>query len=472
MALILFPTDLFKNLPPGLDVILIEEELFFNRNTESLGRMKFNILKPIYHRATMKHFTSLVSCTYMELGSDWVSAVRKLYKGKSVSFFNPTNRYLISKILKLGDSCVLHMLDTPRFILREVELKKYTGPQVQTSFYRWMRNKYNILSDIGGKLTYDKENREGPSKNMERDLPEEYRLSASEMQFVKEAIKYVAQAIPNGDLITWNDGVKLKFPISRRGALKVLNQFIKEKLTRFGTYQDAIVIGSSFMYHAALSPMLNIGLITPVEVIQSVIKQFSAMTARMRATHIHNVEGFVRQIIGWREYCRYTYSRNDPFVNVFKMSNPLSAKWYSSFGIEPVDACIAKAFKYGYLHHTERLMICANFMLYFNTDPHAIYRWFMEFALDSYDWVMDFNVFKMVCYSGTSKPYICSSRYLLKMSNIPRGPWCQKWDYMFWHFIHTHRTEIKKIYRLLPLVKFASAKLIELKAYKDLRICV
>lgn len=472
MALLLFSTDLYApeilDATPSTDIILIEDSLFFNRNSEALGNMQFNILKPIYHRATMKYYSTQIACTYIELEEDWVSIVREKYNNKTVSFFNPTNRYLLSKIKTLG--CKLKMLDTPRFILREDELSLYKGPQIQTSFYRWMRDKYDILLDklgnpYGGKLTYDSDNRNGPYKSMENDLPKEYESLGYEAQYIIEATDYVMKTIPHTDFIRWKS-VELKFPISRSGALCVLKQFINEKIANFGTYQDAIVGSQSFMFHASISPMLNIGLLTPVEVINSVVSYFSKLAPRTRKVQIHNVEGFIRQVIGWREYCRYFYSKNEQFVDTFGLKSKLSPKWYSGFGVDPVDLCIHKAFKYGYLHHTERLMICANFMLYLDTDSREMYKWFMEFALDSYDWVMEFNVFKMACYSSkpvVSKPYICGSHYLLKMSDIPRGVWCKKWDYMFWFFIDKHKEEIQKIYRLVPLVKFAKAKLEDLK---------
>lgn len=496
MALLLFSTDLHdkfeteEELPVKLEEIsqfLIEDKLFFNRNSEELGNMRFNILKPIYHRATMKYFHTQ-PITYIELREDWVSIIRQKCKGKKVYFFNPTNRYLMGKIQTLSDVCELEMLDTPRFILPESDIPLYKGAHGQTPFYGWVRAKYGILrgkkgEPYGGDLTYDTQNREGPYKNMEKDLPSEYESLEKEVPYIIEATDYVLKTIPHTDFISWKGGVSLKFPISRTGALQVAKQFIAKKIKSFGTYQDAILgTKDSFLFHSAMSPMLNIGLLTPKEIVHAILHYFFyKLSEKTRIKEIHNVEGFIRQIVGWREYCRYNYSKNERFSNTFGLKNKLSPKWYSGFDTEPVDLCIEKAFKYGYLHHTERLMICANYMLYFDTAPEEIYRWFMEFALDSYDWVMELNIYGMVCYSGMSdrdmpeahnafkpafsKPYICGSNYLLKMSNIPRSVWCQKWDYKFWFFMDKHHEEIEKVYRLRPLVKFAKDRLIELHEF-------
>jgi len=360
-----------------------------------------------------------------------------------------------------------------------------------------MRYKLDILFDkskkpYGGKLTYDSENRKSPYKNIENDLPKEYESANDEVPYIVEATDYVVKTIHKKDLISWKGGIELKFPISKKGALQVLEQFVSEKLQHFGDYQDVILGGKhSFLFHAAISPMLNIGLITPYHVIDAVSDYFDKLSPSSRKKLIHSVEGFIRQVIGWREFCRYTYEKNELFIDILGMKNKLSPKWYDKFGVEPVDMCIEKAFKYGYLHHTERLMVCANYMMYQDTDPVEMYKWFMEFALDSYDWVMEFNVYRMACYCAAydetdptdmtpydsanplngmtlhniTKPYICGSRYLLKMSNIPRGVWCQMWDYMFWAFIDSHSKEIAKIYRLTPLVKFAKPKLIEMHEF-------
>jgi deoxyribodipyrimidine photolyase-related protein len=178
---------------------------------------------------------------------------------------------------------------------------------------------------------------------------------------------------------------------------------------------------------------------------------------------LNNVEGFIRQILGWREFCRYMYEHhNDKYLNknFFNSNKQINNTWYTgTTNIRPIDCCIEKAFRFGYLHHIERLMIVANYMTIAEIDPQDVYRWFMEFSLDSYDWVMYYNVYCMATYSDggqfTSKPYISSSNYLIKMSNYTKEDWCDQWDLLFWRFIEKHKNKIKKIGRIANLVKYS-----------------
>jgi deoxyribodipyrimidine photolyase-related protein len=209
--------------------------------------------------------------------------------------------------------------------------------------------------------------------------------------------------------------------------------------------------------------MINIGLITPDEVINSILNYFDNLTKNEKKKKINDVEGFIRQILGWREFTRYMYEyHSDKYLNknFFKATKLLSNKWYDgTTGIEPLDICINKAFKYGYLHHIERLMVVANYMTLSGIKPLEMYRWFMEFSLDSYDWVMEYNIYCMASYSDggqyTSKPYISSSAYILKMSNYDKsGIWLEKWNKLFWDFLAKHKNKIKKIGRLSMLLKY------------------
>jgi deoxyribodipyrimidine photolyase-related protein len=205
----------------------------------------------------------------------------------------------------------------------------------------------------------------------------------------------------------------------------------------------------SVLFHSGISPMLNVGMLIPKKIIGAVEKHGGAM---------NDVEGFIRQILGWREFCRLMYVRGRKKANYFNATKRLNSSWYKgTTGIAPVDCCIKKAFRFGYLHHIERLMVVANAMVLSGIKPSEMYKWFMEFSLDSYDWVMDFNIYSMASYSDggqfTTKPYISSSNYIVKMSNYEKGEWCKKWDGLFWSFMNKHKHKIKKIYRLAPLLK-------------------
>jgi deoxyribodipyrimidine photolyase-related protein len=191
-----------------------------------------------------------------------------------------------------------------------------------------------------------------------------------------------------------------------------------------------------------LSPLLNVGLLTPKEVLDEVLT-----AADNRKIPLNSLEGFVRQIIGWREFIRGAYlsiGEKQRKSNFWNCSNKLPAAFYEgTTGVEPVDTIINRALRHCYCHHIERLMILGNLMLLCEIHPDEVYRWFMELFIDAYDWVMVPNVYGMSQYADggliTSKPYISSSNYIRKMSDFAVGPWCEIWDALFWRFVEKHR---------------------------------
>jgi deoxyribodipyrimidine photolyase-related protein len=209
----------------------------------------------------------------------------------------------------------------------------------------------------------------------------------------------------------------------------------------FGDWEDVMDQSNPFVFHSLLSSSLNIGIITPDVVLEETLAHYYG---HMDIIGINDIEGFVRQLIGWREYYRmvYKYQYNELVTNnTLNHTNILSSAWYNgTTGIAPLDHSINIAFKYGYLHHILRLMLVGQFMLLSEINPHEMYRWFMEFAIDSYDWVMVPNVYGMVGYNDgggtTTKPYISSSNYILKMSNYKKdGYWENVWRALYYNFI-------------------------------------
>ena len=183
---------------------------------------------------------------------------------------------------------------------------------------------------------------------------------------------------------------------------------------------------------------MNVGLILPDEILERTLS-----FAEEENIPINSTEGFVRQIIGWREFirgmyeCKGSYSRTQNFWN---FDRKIPACFYDgTTGIEPIDQTIKKILETGYCHHIERLMVLGNFMLLCEIDPDEVYRWFMELFIDAYDWVMVPNVYGMSQFAdgGTfaTKPYIAGSNYIKKMSNYPKGNWEATWDGLFWRFM-------------------------------------
>ncbi len=223
----------------------------------------------------------------------------------------------------------------------------------------------------------------------------------------------------------------------------------------FGDYQDAILANENFLFHSILSPLLNIGLITPEEVVKKAIK-----TSEKKEIPINSLEGFIRQIIGWREFIRGVYivkGQKQRNSNFWKSKRKLNQSFYNGrTNITPIDTVIKRITKYAYAHHIERLMILGNFMQLSEIDPNDVFRWFMEMFIDAYDWVMVPNVYGMSQYADgglmSSKPYISSSNYIKKMSNFKHDYWCEIWDALFWSFIYKHQKVLKKNPRMSLMV--------------------
>ena len=191
----------------------------------------------------------------------------------------------------------------------------------------------------------------------------------------------------------------------------------------------------------------------------------------MDKINLNCYEGFIRQIIGWREFIRGIYQmKEETFINknYFESNRKMKNSWYSGCtGIEPLDDSIRKANKYGWSHHIERLMVIANIMNLCQINPKAVYNWFMEFYVDSSDWVMVPNIYGMGLFSDggvfSTKPYICGSNYILKMSNYKKGPWVDIVDGLYWQFIDKQRNKLKSNPRIGIMTKMIDNMKVERK---------
>ncbi len=324
----------------------------------------------------------------------------------------------------------------------------------QTSFYKSERKRKNILIEggnnpVGGKWSFDDENRKKYPRNK---IPPEIEFPAM-TEYYKEAVLYVNNHFQGnlGDL-TENP----LYPISHKQMKEWLQQFFHRRFNEFGDYEDAIVGKEHFLNHAVLTPGLNVGLITPQEIVDRALTY-----AEIHSIPINSLEGFIRQIVGWREFIRGVYvvkGREERTKNFWGFNRKIPPSFYTGdTGIHPIDITIKKVLKAGYCHHIERLMVLGNFMVLCEFDPDEVYRWFMELFIDAYDWVMVPNVYGMSQYADgglmSTKPYISSSNYLMKMSDYKRGDWNKVWDALFWRFMYVHRSFFEKNPRLSMLVR-------------------
>jgi deoxyribodipyrimidine photolyase-related protein len=221
-------------------------------------------------------------------------------------------------------------------------------------------------------------------------------------------------------------------------------------------YEDAQVAREPVLYHSVLTPMLNIGLLQPQQVLDATLAH-----AARHAVPLNSLEGFVRQLVGWREFLRIVYEREgrrQRTRNFWGFSRRIPAAfWTGTTGIAPVDIVIQKVLAGAYNHHIERLMVLGNFFLLCEFDPDEVHRWFMEMYIDAYDWVMVPNVYGMSQFADggllATKPYLSGSNYLLKMGDWPKGDWQATWDGLFWRFLHVNRDFFTKNPRLGMLVR-------------------
>jgi deoxyribodipyrimidine photolyase-related protein len=277
---------------------------------------------------------------------------------------------------------------------------------------------------LGGKWSFDAQNRERLPKEVLKPS-----FLIYENEYVIEAREYIKR------FVTVGEGETFFYPTSHEEARGLLELFICEKFHAYGTYQDAIDRSDSPLFHSLISSSLNIGLLDLEEVIELALNADARYNAK---------EGFIRQIIGWREFMFSLYKRvsvqqrTTNFFGFNQPMNPILRNGHS--GIDPLDRVNAKVLHTGYAHHIERLMIQGNWFLLTETDPDEVYRYFMSHTIDAYDWVMVGNVYGMSQYADggliTTKPYISSSNYLHKMSYYPKNQgWSKLWDALYWRFM-------------------------------------
>ena len=462
---LIFPNQLFEYsqlLENSFPVFLVEELLFFKH-------YNFHKQKIAFHRATMKHYEAFLISKNIEVlyieSSQVISDIRELIPYlksigiTNISYIDPVDNWLQKRIAKgcLDNSIEKNVYDSQLFLNTKEDLQPFFRSDKkkyhQTSFYTAQRNNRHILIDpdgkpTGGKWTFDAENRK---KYPAKKTPPAIQFPDVD-SYYKEALEYVDKNFSTniGKLTT-----SALFPTNFKTSKLWFQQFLEQRFLEFGTYEDAIVAENSILNHSVLTPMLNIGLITPAYVIEQ-----SIAFAKTNNIPINSLEGFVRQIIGWREFIRGIYESrgsDERTRNFWGFTKKIPKSFYDgTTGIYPIDQTIKKTLETGYCHHIERLMVLGNFMLLCEFNPDEVYRWFMELFIDSYDWVMVPNVYGMSQFADgglmATKPYISGSNYLMKMSNYKKGEWQVIWDGLFWRFMDTHRSFFKQNPRLGMLV--------------------
>ena len=421
--------------------------LFFNAMRSFRDSLEAANIDCIYYDFNNKFEDSFIKKLSSEIKDNKFSCIR---------FFEiedkPFENEVMQMISDLDIKC--EVLNTPMFLDSRESFKNFVGDKkflLQANYYKKARKEMDILIEnqkpVGGKWSFDDENR--------KKLPKGYIIP--KLPVIKE--RGDSDEISNFINTEFNDhpgNINNIFPYTTEQALDWLETFFEERFKDFGPYEDAIFMGEHFQLHSALSSSMNLGIITPQQIITKA-KDY----AEANDIPLNSLEGFVRQIIGWREFIRGIYqnfSEKMIDANYWNHNRKLSEAWYTGdTGIAPLDDAIKGALEFGYTHHINRLMVLASIMNMSRIHPSEIYKWFMEMFVDSSEWVMVPNVFGMGTFADggifATKPYISGSSYILRMSNFKKGDWCEIVDGLYWKFIEDNKEFFAKNPRLSLMIR-------------------
>lgn len=458
---------------PNTPVILIE----------SLDHVKvrpYHRQKLIFLWSAMRHFAQELeqadfSVTYCEATDfqaplqDWIAANNIT----ELRVMQPVDKPFAQTIAALDLDCEIKLLENNQFLWTEAEFLAWAAPRkrmLMEDFYRESRKRLDILLEndgkpIGGKWNLDQENRQPPKKNDPNFQPPQRKCFLPD-DTTKAVIEKV-QGLESRGIATYGVAESFKWGVTRDQALQALEAFIETRLATFGPYQDAMVMGEDTMWHSLISPYVNVGLLQPLEVVRQVEQAYHD-----RDLPLNCVEGFIRQVIGWREYMRGIYDLTDADYaekNWFDHQQPLPDFFWNAedAAMNCLKQCLDQTERTAYAHHIQRLMILSNFALVAGIKPQAIENWFHAAYIDAYDWVMQTNVLGMGQFADggllASKPYASSANYVNKMSDYCKG--CQynhktrigedacPFNFFYWDFLDRHREKLSSQGRMSFILK-------------------
>lgn len=445
--------DAWRNAP----IVMVEDARLCTRHVYHQQKLALMIAAMREHAASLREAGFDVRYFDLDAGASIDAALTEVadqVASDTLVTFPVTDHALQQRLASLCNTqhWTHHEIgEDPGFLTSKSAFAEYTGTRQRlrmADFYARQRTHLNLLLDPdgqpkGGKWSFDAENRKKlPRKQAVPSLPE-----VAHSQRTTDAMREISERFASHP----GRAEALWLPTDRAGALAWLQRFISERLHGFGTYEDAITQRSATLFHSTLSPLLNLGLLTPREVLDAVMQ-----AADDADIPLNDLEGFIRQLTGWREFVRGTY---DQFADRMRRANRrahnrhLTHHWHNATtGIAPLDDAIRHQLDYAWTHHINRLMILSNLMNLCEIEPGEVCDYFMRYYLDAYDWVMVPNVYGMGLTSDdgvfATKPYVCGSNYLLKMSDFAKGDWCDVVDGLYWRFVRNNQDEYKANPRL------------------------
>ena len=351
--------------------------------------------------------------------------------------------------LNIQDGCEVNEIENNFFLADASKYVEKIAPGYRMEFfYRDMRRKTGYLMDgdkpEGGDWNYDEDNR----KKLPRNHPVPVITQFQPDEITKEVIEEVRMEFPDhiGNIEDFG------YAVNRSQALALLDEFIKERLDEFGPYEDALVLDEPFVFHSTLSAYMNNGLLDPKEICDAAQEAYDRGDARL-----NSVEGFIRQIIGWREFVKVYYEAMMPGVretNYFDFEKDLpDLYWTGETEMKCMSECVKPVLDHAYSHHIPRLMVLSNFSNLTKTDPRQLNEWFWYSYIDAYEWVVLPNVLGMSTFADggvlASKPYVAGGNYINKMSNYcskcsykikeKTGESACPFNYLYWNFVDEQR---------------------------------
>ncbi len=374
----------------------------------------------------------------------------------------------IAKSLKIETRAV----DTEHFYTSRYELKNFFSGKKQLlmeSFYRMMRKKHGIMVENGqpegGKWNYDQSNRK--KWKGEPKIPHERGFRKNVSKVVDEIREAGVETFGEIELENFS------WPISRADCLSVLNYFCKELLIYFGDYQDAMHTQEKYLFHSRLSFAMNSKIVSPREVIDKVLQHYHE---NKEDIHISQVEGFIRQILGWREYMRGIYWKEMPnYSNLNKLENHNKLPeffWTGNTKMNCLKHAIGQSLTDAYAHHIQRLMIIGNFALLAQIDPDEVDQWYLGVYIDAIEWVEITNTRGMSQFADggvvATKPYVSSANYINKMSDycnschykhtVKKGNDACPFNILYWNFLDTKKEHFKNNQRMSMMMSLLDKK--------------
>ncbi|MDN3495187.1 cryptochrome/photolyase family protein [Planococcus sp. APC 4015] len=470
-AVLILATQVFEHHPalddPDIDVV------FFVESDAAFRRHRYHAHKIVLLLSAMRHAAARledrgirVERITLDRGLGFLAGLRALVQEHDVdglAWMSATDRGVDVRLQRFCDSEGLRSRVYPDelFLTPAPDVDEWFGSHAgarMEDFYRWQRRRTGILmhgaQPAGKRWNFDADNRE-PLPKGGVDVPPHPELAHDDI--TRTVIAEVAERFPDAP----GDPAQFWLPVTPSDAQVWLTDFVQHRLELFGRYEDAMAADEPFLFHSLISPLLNIGLLRVDEVVEA------AVAAGDRIP-LASLEGFIRQVIGWREYMRGAYRAMSHLreANHFALTRQLEPWWYSGRDVPddlplPVRTVLARVHRWGYAHHIERLMVLGSWFLMQGYDPRSVYDWFLALFVDAYEWVMVPNVQGMSQFADggvvATKPYISGGAYLQRMGSwwpTAREAKESEFTSAYWDFLDQHEDLLAGNHRLaVPLAQ-------------------